>query len=67
MYVNGISHSRSEESREAKARWFQSLTVEERMDYLCFITDLVLENNSEALRAKDAKPIKGRVCVLTAP
>ena len=27
-----ISHNRKEESIEAKARWFQSLTLEERME-----------------------------------
>jgi hypothetical protein len=40
-----ISHSWAEESPEAKARWFQSLTVEERMDMLCWFTDFVLAAN----------------------
>ena len=67
MKPPAISHSRSEETPEAKARWFQSLSLEERMDYLCFMTDLVLENNSKALKAKHAEPIEGRIRVLTAP
>ena len=38
----GISHDRSDESPEAKARWFQSLTLAERMDIFCEMTDLAL-------------------------
>ena len=30
----GISHDFAEESMEVKARWFQSLTMEERMEAL---------------------------------
>jgi hypothetical protein len=66
MNVHSVSHSRNDETLEAKALWFQSLTLEERMDYLCFITDLVLQKNPEMMRAKDAEPIAGRVRVLTA-
>lgn len=40
-----ISHDRSDESPESKARWFQSLSLAERMDMLCFFTDLILDNN----------------------
>jgi hypothetical protein len=29
---------------KAKARWFQSLTLSERMDMLCSFTDLILFN-----------------------
>ena len=61
-----ISHDREEETLEAKARWFQSLTLEERMDYLCAITDLILENNPNAMRTKYAEPTARRVRVLTA-
>ncbi len=38
----GISHDRSDESPEAKARWFQSLTLAERMDVFCEMTDMAL-------------------------
>ena len=31
-----ISHDRQEETPEAKARWFQSLSMSERMDLLAF-------------------------------
>jgi hypothetical protein len=43
MSTNGsISHSWNEETIEAKTLWFSSLTIEERMDLLCFVTDLAL-------------------------
>ncbi|MBW8010429.1 MAG: hypothetical protein FVQ83_04190 [Chloroflexi bacterium] len=60
-----ISHDRQEETPEAKARWFQSLTLEERMEMLCAFTDLILENNPHIVEQKDAQPIAGRVRVLT--
>lgn len=60
-----ISHDRQEETPEAKARWFQSLSLEERMEMLCEFTDLILENNPQIVEQKDAQPIAGRVRVLT--
>ena len=65
MLSKGISHDRQEETIEAKARWFQSLLLAERMDLLCFFTDLILDNNPDILEQKDAQPIPGRVCVLS--
>jgi hypothetical protein len=62
-----ISHSRQEETPEAKARWFQSLSLSERMDLLCFFTDLILSNNPNIAEQKDAEPITGRICVLSKP
>jgi len=44
-----VSHDRREETLEAKVRWFRSLTLEERMDYLVMMTDLILQNNPSAL------------------
>lgn len=63
----GISHSREDESLEAKARWFQSLSLQERMEYLCEITELVLQNNPGIVEAKDAPAASGRVRVLELP
>jgi len=62
-----ISHSREDETPEAKALWFQSLSVEERMELLCEWTDLILENNPGILERKSAQPITGRVRVLELP
>ena len=60
-----VSHSRSEETPEAKARWFQSLTLSERMEILCEITDLILSNNPRIAESKNAKPSSGRVQILS--
>ena len=63
----GISHSRDDESMEAKARWFQSLTLSERMDLFCAFTDLALELNPGLMGTKHAQPAQGRVQILTPP
>ena len=42
-----ISHNREDESIEAKAKWFRELSLEERMELLCFYTNLILENNPQ--------------------
>jgi len=47
---NRISHDRKEESIEAKARWFQSLTLEERMELLCQFTEMILSANPEIMK-----------------
>ena len=60
-----ISHDFQEETPEAKARWFQSLTLEERIELLCLFTDLVLENNPMMVERKDDQPVAGRVRVLS--
>ena len=75
MYYNedmnnnrGISHNWDDESPEAKARWFQSLTVEERMQLLCEFTDLALSLNPSLLKEKKhAEPAPGRVQVISLP
>jgi hypothetical protein len=59
------SHDRQEEPVEAKARWFRSLTLAERMDYFCSFTDMILSVNPQIVEQKDAKPIKGRIRVLS--
>jgi len=62
----GVTHNRGEETTEAKALWFQSLTLAERMEMLCLFTDLILENNPKVVELKeDVKPASGRVRVLT--
>ena len=51
-----ISHNRQEETLAAKARWFQSLPLSERMELLCIFTDLILENNPHIVEQRDAQP-----------
>ena len=60
-----ISHSRDDESIEAKVEWFRSLSVEERMDLLCCFTDLALTLNPDILEKKDDQPFNRRIRVLS--
>jgi hypothetical protein len=60
-----VSHDRSEETPESKARWFQSLSLEERMEIFCAYTDLILSINPNIADRKDVKPVAGRILVLT--
>ena len=62
-----ISHDRRDESLEAKARWFQSLTVQERLDVFCGFMDMTLSLNPGLLEHRRARPVSGRVQVLRAP
>lgn len=61
-----ISHDRREESPEAKARWFQSLSMSERMDLLCELTDLALSVNPALQERSHAQPVAGRIRVVSA-
>ncbi len=36
--ISAISHDRQDESLEAKVRWFQSLSIDERMQVFCELT-----------------------------
>ncbi len=60
-----ISHDRQDETIEAKARWFQSLSLSERMELLCAFTDLMLAVNPKIVEQKAAQSIPGRVQVLS--
>ena len=67
MNVPGtVSHDRRDESPEAKARWFQSLSMAERMDLLCAYTDLALSVNPALQECKHAQPVAGRIQVISA-
>ena len=59
-----VSHDHREETPEEKARWFQSLRLEERMELFCAFTDLILAANPGIVEQKDAQPAEGRVRVL---
>ena len=60
-----ITHDWQEESIEAKTRWFQKLSLAERMDMLCWFTDLMLMANPKIVEQKDAEPLAERIRVLT--
>lgn len=61
-----IRHDRQEESMEAKARWFQSLSMAERMEAFCSFTDLALSVNPRLKDRRHAQPVAGRIQVLSA-
>ncbi len=51
---------------EAKARWFQSLSLSDRMEMLCAFTDLALSVNPTLQERKHAQSVAGRIQVLSA-
>lgn len=63
--MRGLSHDRSEETLEAKTRWFRSLPLRERMELPCEFTDLALTVRPDLPKVKDAKSSGGRVRVLS--
>ena len=60
-----ISHSFADESIDAKAKWFRSLSLEERMNMLVEFTNLILENNPEIAKKKHVRPASDRIRVLS--
>jgi hypothetical protein len=65
MRQRGVTHDRSEESPFAKARWFQSLSIEERLRLFCEVTELAIARNPELLKGNDVRPVEGRTQVLS--
>ncbi|MCP4136213.1 MAG: hypothetical protein GY754_34905 [bacterium] len=61
-----ISHDREEETIEAKTRWFKSLSIYDRMEILCSITDMALTLNPKLADKKDAKQTNKRIRILSA-
>jgi hypothetical protein len=60
-----VSHRRSEESIEAKTRWFRSLPISERMDLLCAFTNLALLANPRLPDRKYARSPESRIRVIS--
>jgi hypothetical protein len=60
-----ISHSRADESIDAKAKWFRSLSIEERMDVFVAFTNLILKNNPEIAKKKHDRPASDRIRILS--
>ncbi len=59
-----ISHSFEDETVESKVHWFKSLSISERMEMLCFFTDMILDNNPKISEKRDVKSLTGRIQVL---
>ena len=62
-----ISHDRADETPEGKARWFQSLTIEDRMELLVEFCDLALSGRPGLAEARHVEPPEARVLVLGDP
>jgi hypothetical protein len=60
-----VSHDRSEETPEAKTRWFRSLSIEDRMNLFCALTDLALSTRPELAEPTHAESTSNRVRVLS--
>jgi hypothetical protein len=65
--MESISHDMQDETIEAKAKWFSSLSLTERMDMLFAFTDLAIEIKPELAAGENAQPTQGRVRVLSKP
>ena len=64
-----VSHDWAEETPEAKARWFRSLRMGDRMQILCELTDIALSVNPTLSEKKRAQPTPGssggnHICVV---
>ena len=67
FFMPSISHDWQDETPEAKARWFRTLTPSERFDVFFSMMDVILKVNPKAAESKDAQPVPGRVLVLELP
>lgn len=63
-YVPPVSHDRQQEDLRAKAAWFKTLTVEERLNWLVEITELARALHPN-IGAKNVEPVEGRIRVLS--
>jgi hypothetical protein len=63
--IGSISHDIRDESLAAKARWFQSLPLEERMDVFVAFTNLILENNPDVVKKKYVRPASERIRIIS--
>ena len=63
--TGSVSHDIRDESLEAKARWFQALSLEERMDVFVAFTNLILENNPDIVTRKYVGPASERIRVIS--
>ncbi len=63
--TGSISHDKRDESMDAKARWFQSLSLEERMNVFVAFTNLILENNPDIVKQKYVRPASERIRVIS--
>ncbi len=65
MIIKQVTHSRQDETIEAKTRWFRSLSISERAELLNSYIDMILEVNPKIMELKRAQPIKGRIRIVS--
>jgi hypothetical protein len=65
MKDQSVSHDWAEETPEAKAQWFRSLRMADRMQLLCELTDLALAINPSLPEKNRAQSTPGRIQVLS--
>ncbi len=53
--IPGLSSSREEETLDAKARWYQSLPLRQRLDVWTEMIELLLAANPDLPRLKDVQ------------
>ena len=63
--TGSVSHDIRDESVEAKARWFQPLSLKERMDVFVAFTNLILENDPDLVKRKPLPLPSDRVRIVS--
>ena len=61
-----VSDNRGDESMAAKARWFQTLSTEERLEFLCELVDMALEVRPQLAEPADATSAEGSLRIVRA-
>jgi hypothetical protein len=62
-----VIQSREAETIQAKALWFKSLTVEERLDIFCEITEMALALHPELAQGTHVTPLPANTQVIRLP
>ena len=60
-----IEHDWNQETIEAKTRWFQSLSITDRMELFCSFTDLALAINPNIQGQKHVESVTGRIYIIS--
>ena len=53
MLYSYVSNDREEETIEAKSRWYQSLSLNERMELFCSYTELILSIHPQIVEKRN--------------
>ena len=65
--IGTIGNNRQEESMEAKTLWFCTLSILDRIEMLCSVTDIALTINPGIQDKRNVKSITGRIQILELP